>query len=83
MSDTAGINLEEWYTAKQAAEKLGTSTKYVRVLAVQYKKFKTHKMHEHVMLYWKADVDAYRLERGKPGRRARARHMKGCVTILS
>jgi hypothetical protein len=64
------LDLTEWYTAKEAAAKLGTTTKYIRVLAIQYGKFKTHKLHEHVMLYWKADVDAYgTVEKGNPGRR--------------
>jgi hypothetical protein len=64
------IDLNDWYTAKEAAEKLGTTTKYVRVLAIQYNKFKTYKFHEHMMLYWKADVDAYgRVEKGNTGRR--------------
>ena len=62
------INLAEWYTAKEAADKLCTSPKYVRTLAIQYKKFKTHKLHEHVMLYWKEDVDNYQVEKNKPGR---------------
>jgi hypothetical protein len=62
------INLSEWYTAKQAADKLGTSPKYVRTLGIQYGKFKTHKLHEQIMLYWKEDVDAYHVERKKPGR---------------
>jgi hypothetical protein len=62
------INLAEWYTAKEAADKLETSSKYVRTLAIQYKKFKTHKLHEHVMLYWKEDVDNYQVEKNKPGR---------------
>ena len=52
------INLSDWYTAKEAADKLGTTRKYVRVLAIQYGKIKTHKLHEHVMLYWKEDVDS-------------------------
>lgn len=64
------IDLNEWYTAQEAAEKLGTTRKYVRTLAIQYGRFKTHKLHEHVMLYWKADVDAYgKVEKGNPGRR--------------
>lgn len=72
MSDKGNIDLSQWYTAKEAAEKLGTTPKYVRTLGIQYEKFKTYKLHEHVMLYWKADVDAYgSVERGKTGRRSR------------
>ncbi len=66
---TEKIDLSKWYTAAQAAEKLGTTTKYVRTLAIQYGKFKTYKLHEHLMLYWKADVDAYSIEKGQPGRK--------------
>jgi len=66
---TEKIDLSKWYTAAQAAEKLGTTTKYVRTLAIQYGKFKTYKLHEHLMLYWKADVDAYSKEKGQPGRK--------------
>jgi hypothetical protein len=69
MARTEKIDLSKWYTAKEAAEKLGTTTKYVRTLAIQYEKFKTHKLHEHLMLYWKADVDAYSINKGQPGRR--------------
>jgi hypothetical protein len=67
--DKENINLAEWYSAKEAAAKLGTTTKYVRTLAIQYKKFKTYKLHDHMMLYWKADVDAYQVEKERPGRR--------------
>lgn len=66
--DNFEINLADWYTAKEAAEKLGTSPKYVRTLAIQYKKFKTYKLHELVMLYWKEDVDNYQIDKEKPGR---------------
>ena len=59
------IDLHDWYTAQEAAQKLGTSPKYVRTLGIQYKKFKTFKLHNHVMLYWKADVDAYQIGKGK------------------
>ncbi len=69
MARTEKIDLSKWYTAKEAAEKLGTTTKYVRTLGIQYNKFRTHKLHEHVMLYWKADVDAYSIDRGQPGRK--------------
>jgi hypothetical protein len=72
------VNLNQWYTAKEAAERLGTSTKYVRTMGVQYKKFKTHKLHEHLMLYWKADVDAY----GKVEKRKRGRPRKDESTTL-
>ena len=63
------FDLSKWYTAKEAAEKLGTTTKYVRTLAVQYEKFRTFKLAEHLMLYWKADVDAYAIAKGRPGRK--------------
>lgn len=56
------IDLSQWYTAKQAAEKLGTTRKYIRTLGVQYGKFKTHKLGDHLMLYWREDVDAYTVE---------------------
>jgi len=58
----------EWYTVKQAARKLHTSEKYIRTLAQQYHKFAYHKIHEHMMLCLKSDVDAYQVKRGKPGR---------------
>jgi hypothetical protein len=66
--DKEDINLADWYTAKEAAEKLGTTRKYVRTLGIQYKKFRTYKLHEHMMLYLKEDVDAYKVEKEKPGR---------------
>lgn len=59
------IDLQDWYTAQEAAKKLGTTPKYVRTLGIQYKKFRTHKLHDHVMLYRKADVDSYQIGRGK------------------
>lgn len=64
------FDLSKWYTAQEAAEKLGTSTKYVRTLGVQYGKFTTYKLSDHLMLYLKADVDAYSIEKGKPGRKS-------------
>jgi hypothetical protein len=64
------LDLSQWYTAQEAAEKLGTTPKYIRTLGVQYKKFRTYKLHDHLMLYWKADVDAYQVEKGRPGRRS-------------
>lgn len=69
MAKETKIDLSKWYTAKEAAEKLGTTTKYVRTLGIQYGKFRTHKLHEHVMLYWKVDVDAYSVDKGQPGRK--------------
>ena len=63
------INMAEWYTAQEAAEKLGTSVKYVRTLAVQYGNFRTHKLNRMFTLYWKEDVDAYHVEKNKPGPR--------------
>lgn len=65
------INLSEWYTAQEAAAKLGTTAKYVRTLAIQYEKFQTYKLHDRLMLYKKSDVDSYQVERGKPGPRTR------------
>lgn len=66
--DKDEINLADWYSAKEAAEKLGTTRKYIRTLGIQYKKFRTYKLHEHMMLYLKEDVDAYKVEKEKPGR---------------
>lgn len=76
MVEKADLDLSQWYTAKEAAEKLGTSLKYVRTLGVQYEKFKTHKLSDHLMLYWKADVDGYQIEKGKRGRRSKQRRQE-------
>jgi len=66
------IKLDEWYSAQEAADVLGTSAKYVRTLAVQYGKFEFHKLSEHMMLYRKTGVDAYKVNRGQPGRRKKS-----------
>jgi hypothetical protein len=65
----AKVDLNKYYTAKDAAEKLGTTTRYVRTLGIQYRKFRTYKLADHAMLYLKADVDAYSIDRGRPGRK--------------
>ena len=62
------INLSEWYNAQEAARVLETTPKYVRTLAVQYGKFDYHKLSDHMMLYKKAGVDAYKVNKGNPGR---------------
>ncbi len=66
------INLSEWYNAQEAAQVLHTTAKYVRTLALQYGKIRSHKLSEHLMLYYKADVDAYQIKRGRPGRPRKA-----------
>lgn len=76
------INLNEWYTASQAAERLSRNsgkpilTSYPRKLA-QYGKIKSLKMGERNSLYWKADVDAYIVEdRGEKSGRAKRQNAK-------
>ena len=71
------INLAEWYTASQAAERLSRNSgkaikaDYPRKLA-QYGKVKTLKISERASLYWKADIDAYIVEeRGEKSARAK------------
>ena len=71
------INLDEWYTASAAAERLSkTSGKdikasYPRKLA-EYGKIRSLKISDRSTLYWKADIDAYLVEnRGEKSGRAK------------
>jgi hypothetical protein len=72
------INLEEWYTADQAAARLSQNSgktigaAYPRMLAY-HEKVKTHHLDKRTVLYWKADIDAYRVE----GRGRRPKQEKG------
>ena len=58
------INLDEWYTAEEAAERLSQNSgrridkAYPRTLA-RYRKLKSLDIGARGKLYWKADVDAY------------------------
>lgn len=71
------INLTDWYSASQAAaiisknSKKAVSTDYLRKLA-EYGKLKKLKFGDRGNLYWKADVDQYRVEeRGIKSARAK------------
>lgn len=74
------LNLYEWYDAATAAAIISRNSKkqidtdYVRKLA-QYGKIKKVKINERASLYWKEDVDRYRVkERGvKSGEASRKR----------
>jgi hypothetical protein len=62
---------QEWYNTQQAALILRTTPKYVRTLATHedYRLLRYHKLSERNMLVLKADVLAYKVNQGKPGRR--------------
>ena len=73
------INLEEWYTADQAAARLTRnsgkpiSAAYPRMLAF-HEKIKTHHLDKRTVLYWKPDIDAYVVkEPGRPPRQEKAK----------
>lgn len=80
------IDLEQYYTAKEAAEVLSRNSgkridpTYLRTLT-KYGKFTPRKIHSNLSLYPKAQVDAYIVEeRGEKSGRAkqeRARTGKG------
>jgi hypothetical protein len=65
---TASVDINDWYTAAQAAKKLNTSVKYIRTLAVQYGLIAYMEVSPRLFLYSKADVDARTVNRGHPGR---------------
>lgn len=71
------LNMSEWYTASQAAERLTRNSgkpiqaSYPRKLA-EYNKVKTYKLSDRNVLYWRADIDAYIVEeRGEKSGRAK------------
>jgi hypothetical protein len=71
------INLAEWYSSTQAAAIISknsnkvVSTDYLRKLA-EYGKIKKLRISDRANLYWKADVDQYRVEeRGAKSARAK------------
>lgn len=80
------INLTEWYTASQAAAIISknsnkaVSTDYLRKLA-EYGKLKKLKFGDRGNLYWKADVDKYRVEergtKSARAKKAKAKERKG------
>ncbi len=79
------INLAEWYAPTKAAAIISKNSNkvikpdYVRKLA-EYGKIKKVKISDRASLYWKADVDAYRVEeRGVKSARAKqsAKERKG------
>lgn len=67
------IDLSEWYNPNVAAAVISKNSgrkvrvDYVRKLA-QYGKIRKLKINDRASLYWKADVDRYRME--EPGARA-------------
>ena len=67
------IDLSEWYNPNEAAAVISKNSgrtvrdDYVRKLA-QYGKIRKLKINSRASLYWKADVDRYRVE--EPGTRA-------------
>jgi hypothetical protein len=77
------INLSEWYNPTEAAKIIGKNSDkvirpdYVRKLA-QYGKIRKIKISDRASLYWKADVDHYRVEeRGvRSGKAAKKRAEK-------
>lgn len=76
------LNLAEWYTPTQAAERLTANSgkpidvSYVRTLA-KYNKIRTHQISERVRLYYKPDVDVYIVEdRGEKSARAKRQQAK-------
>ena len=75
MADT--IDLDQYYTAKEAAEVLSRNSgktidpAYIRTLA-KYGKLTPKRIHSHLSLYPKAQVDAYVVEeRGEKSGRAK------------
>jgi hypothetical protein len=74
------INLDEWYTTQEAVERLSQNSgrqidgNYPRTLA-RYGKIRTLEIGSRGRLYWRADVDAYKVEvkRGRKKRIAQER----------
>ncbi len=68
------INLDEWYTAEEAAKRLSENSgrtidiNYPRTLA-RYGTIKSLDIGARGKLYWKVDVDAYKVDT-KRGRKA-------------
>jgi hypothetical protein len=67
------INLDDWYTAEQARARLSENSgreiniNYPRTLA-KYGSVKTLEVGARGKLYWKADIDAYKVS-GQRGRK--------------
>lgn len=77
MDDMKNINLDEWYSATAAAERLSKNSgktivsSYPRKLA-EYGKIRTLKVSDRNVLYWKQDIDNYVVEeRGVKSARAK------------
>ena len=75
--DNLNLNLAEWYDSAQAATVISKNSNkviksdYVRKLA-EYGKIQKVKISDRASLYWKADVDKYRVEeRGVKSARAK------------
>ncbi len=76
------INLTEWYTASEAADRLTRNsgrriaTDYPRKLA-EYKRVRAIKIGDRTSLYFKADIDPYIVEsRGTKSGRAKRQRAK-------
>lgn len=76
MTEAENFNITDWYTAKEAADRLSRESgrevdiSYPRKLA-QYGKIRSYKISDRVSMYLKADVDAYHVEaRGEKAARA-------------
>jgi hypothetical protein len=71
------INLDDWYTAEQARDRLSQNSgreidiNYPRTLA-KYGKVQTLDIGPRAKLYWKADIDGYVVEtkRGRKPKKA-------------
>ncbi|GCE50719.1 hypothetical protein EI42_05652 [Thermosporothrix hazakensis] len=61
------IDRNEWVTAAEAAQMLGTSTKYIRTLAIQYGKIDYYQLSPSVYLYYKPHIEQTTI-RNRPGR---------------
>jgi hypothetical protein len=75
MAQAKRLNLDEWYTADKALERLKANSggrdinqDYPRTLA-RYGKIKTFDIGTRTKLYWKADIDGYVVDT-KRGRKA-------------
>ena len=76
------INLSEWYTPAEAALVIGKNSgrvvkaEYIRKIA-EYGKIRKVKVSNRANLYWKEDVDKYRVEdRGAKSGRAKKKAAK-------
>ncbi|GCE50542.1 hypothetical protein EI42_04362 [Thermosporothrix hazakensis] len=72
MERTGPINRNEWVTASEAAEILGTTPHYIRTLAKQYGKLDYYKLNARTSLYYKPQLEELTINR--PGRPPRTTH---------